>query len=197
MRFAKGHGTENDFVFLVDPAGDQGLRRAWPPGCDLTGLGVPGPGIGYELVGRVRPHLMTPSRSLGCSRASSSGGRRDKGLRRARPGRAKPAGSPPATRGPCLRRDHGRALAHRRDARSRSPVPPRQRPPSPAETPCRASKTTSRLSVPRARMRTSKRHDDHRGRHRSSTGLGTTSVLMTGHGGRRGAVPGATWCPGS
>jgi diaminopimelate epimerase len=25
MRFAKGHGTENDFVILVDPAGDQGL----------------------------------------------------------------------------------------------------------------------------------------------------------------------------
>jgi len=25
MRFAKGRGTENDFVILVDPAGDQGL----------------------------------------------------------------------------------------------------------------------------------------------------------------------------
>jgi len=25
MRFAKGHGTENDFVILVDPEGDQGL----------------------------------------------------------------------------------------------------------------------------------------------------------------------------
>src|SRR5262245_14029726 len=25
MRFGKGHGTENDFVILVDPAGDQGL----------------------------------------------------------------------------------------------------------------------------------------------------------------------------
>ena len=25
MRFAKGHGTQNDFVILVDPAGDQGL----------------------------------------------------------------------------------------------------------------------------------------------------------------------------
>ena len=25
MRFANGHGTENDFVILVDPAGDQGL----------------------------------------------------------------------------------------------------------------------------------------------------------------------------
>jgi len=25
MRFAKGHGTENDSVILVDPAGDQGL----------------------------------------------------------------------------------------------------------------------------------------------------------------------------
>jgi diaminopimelate epimerase len=25
MRFAKGHGTENDFVILVDPDGDQGL----------------------------------------------------------------------------------------------------------------------------------------------------------------------------
>ena len=35
-------------------------------------------------------------------------------------------------------RDHGAALVRRRDARSRSPVPPRQRPPAPAETPRRA-----------------------------------------------------------
>jgi diaminopimelate epimerase len=44
MRFAKGHGTENDFVILVDPAGDQGLS----PGlaarlCDRrAGLGADG-----------------------------------------------------------------------------------------------------------------------------------------------------------
>ena len=35
-------------------------------------------------------------------------------------------------------RDHGAALVRRRDARSRSPVPPRQRPPAPAEAPRRA-----------------------------------------------------------
>jgi diaminopimelate epimerase len=44
MRFAKGHGTENDFVILVDPAGDQGLS----PGlarllCDRrAGIGADG-----------------------------------------------------------------------------------------------------------------------------------------------------------
>src|SRR5262249_9472913 len=44
MRFAKGHGTENDFVILVDPAGDQGLS----PGlaarlCDRrSGIGADG-----------------------------------------------------------------------------------------------------------------------------------------------------------
>src|SRR5512140_3346420 len=44
MRFAKGHGTENDFVILVDPAGDQGLS----PGlaarlCDRrVGIGADG-----------------------------------------------------------------------------------------------------------------------------------------------------------
>jgi diaminopimelate epimerase len=44
MRFAKGHGTENDFVILVDPADDQGL----PPGlaarlCDRrAGIGADG-----------------------------------------------------------------------------------------------------------------------------------------------------------
>jgi diaminopimelate epimerase len=44
MRFAKGHGTGNDFVILVDPAGDQGLS----PGlaarlCDRrTGIGADG-----------------------------------------------------------------------------------------------------------------------------------------------------------
>ena len=35
-------------------------------------------------------------------------------------------------------RHHGAALVRRRDARSRPPVPPRQRPPAPAETPRRA-----------------------------------------------------------
>jgi diaminopimelate epimerase len=44
MRFAKGHGTENDFVILVDPAGDRGLS----PGlaarlCDRrAGIGADG-----------------------------------------------------------------------------------------------------------------------------------------------------------
>jgi diaminopimelate epimerase len=44
MRFAKGHGTENDFVILVDPSGDQGLS----PGlaarlCDRrAGIGADG-----------------------------------------------------------------------------------------------------------------------------------------------------------
>src|SRR5262249_55159846 len=44
MRFAKGHGTENDFVILVDPAGAGGL----PPGlaarlCDRrAGIGADG-----------------------------------------------------------------------------------------------------------------------------------------------------------
>ena len=44
MRFAKGHGTENDFVILVDPEGDQGLS----PGlaarlCDRrAGIGADG-----------------------------------------------------------------------------------------------------------------------------------------------------------
>jgi len=44
MRFAKGHGTENDFVILVDPGGDQGLS----PGlaarlCDRrAGIGADG-----------------------------------------------------------------------------------------------------------------------------------------------------------
>src|SRR5215469_16659376 len=44
MRFAKGHGTENDFVILVDPAGSQGLS----PGlaarlCDRrAGIGADG-----------------------------------------------------------------------------------------------------------------------------------------------------------
>src|SRR5205814_7912646 len=44
MRFAKGHGTENDFVILADPAGDEGLT----PGlaarlCDRrAGIGADG-----------------------------------------------------------------------------------------------------------------------------------------------------------
>src|SRR5262249_38353648 len=44
MRFAKGHGAENDFVILVDPAGDRGLS----PGlaarlCDRrAGIGADG-----------------------------------------------------------------------------------------------------------------------------------------------------------
>ena len=41
-------------------------------------------------------------------------------------------------------RDHGAALVRRRDARSRPPVPPRQRPPAPAETPRRARRVIHR-----------------------------------------------------
>ena len=59
----------------------------------------------------------------------------------------------------------------------------RQSPTNLSRTP--RSETIPRMSVPRARMRTSKRHDDHRGGRRSSTGPGKTSVLVTGHGGRR------------
>jgi diaminopimelate epimerase len=69
MWFAKGHGTENDFVILVDPDGDQGLspglaarlcdRRAGigadgvlravrataqPGGAEIPGAGIPGTG---------------------------------------------------------------------------------------------------------------------------------------------------------
>jgi putative transposase len=51
-------------------------------------------------------------------------------------------------------RDDGPALVRRRDARSRSPVPPRQRPPAPAETPRRRSRSTSKeMSAPQAIMR--------------------------------------------
>jgi hypothetical protein len=49
---------------------------------------------------------------------------------------------------------------------------------------------TSRMSEPRARMRTSKRHDDHQGRHRNPTGLGTISVLVTA----TEATGWCTWC---
>ena len=44
MRFAKGHGTENDFVILVDPDGDQGLSAALAARlCDRrAGLGADG-----------------------------------------------------------------------------------------------------------------------------------------------------------
>ena len=44
MRFAKGHGTGNDFVILVDPAGDQGLSAGLAARlCDRrTGIGADG-----------------------------------------------------------------------------------------------------------------------------------------------------------
>ena len=44
MRFAKGHGTENDFVILVDPAGDQGLSPSLAARlCDRrAGIGADG-----------------------------------------------------------------------------------------------------------------------------------------------------------
>src|SRR5215470_8591616 len=44
MRFAKGHGTENDFVILVDPDNDQGLSAALAARlCDRrAGLGADG-----------------------------------------------------------------------------------------------------------------------------------------------------------
>ena len=41
-------------------------------------------------------------------------------------------------------RDHGAALVRRRDARSRPPVPPRQRPPAPAQAPRRARSSLHR-----------------------------------------------------
>jgi diaminopimelate epimerase len=71
MRFAKGHGTENDFVILVDPDGEQGLspglaarlcdRRAGI-GADgvlravrvaalAPGTGIPGTGTGADGTG--------------------------------------------------------------------------------------------------------------------------------------------------
>jgi hypothetical protein len=55
----------------------------------------------------------------------------------------------------------------------------------PNSAPLGQLKTNSRMSVPRARMRTSKRHDDHRAATEILRGLGTTSVLVSGHGGRR------------
>src|SRR5262245_207103 len=75
MRFAKGHGTENDFVILVDPAGDQGLS----PGlaarlCDRRA------GIGADGVLRaVRTEALAggpgpgPARSEGGAAAAANG----------------------------------------------------------------------------------------------------------------------------
>src|SRR5689334_14551992 len=44
MRLAKGHGTENDFVILLDPDGREGLSRALAARlCDRrTGIGADG-----------------------------------------------------------------------------------------------------------------------------------------------------------
>src|SRR5215472_7314605 len=44
MRFAKGHGTENDFVILLDPDGREGLTRALAARlCDRrAGIGADG-----------------------------------------------------------------------------------------------------------------------------------------------------------
>ena len=39
MRFAKGHGTENDFVILLDPDGSRAHRRVSRPGCATAGRG--------------------------------------------------------------------------------------------------------------------------------------------------------------
>jgi hypothetical protein len=104
-------------------------------------------------------------------------------------------GRPPARRGPCLRRDHGRALV-----RPGCSKPITSSAASTATCTCRnsapRSKTTSSLSVPRARMRTSKRHDDHRGP--PPKFYGTRDNLCVGDRPRRppGAVSGAAWCPG-
>src|SRR5215467_2878571 len=67
MRFAKGHGTENDFVILLDPDGSEGLtagltvrlcdRRAGIGGDGVlravraSALGAAGPGRGVDGLG--------------------------------------------------------------------------------------------------------------------------------------------------
>ena len=77
-------------------------------------------------------------------------------------------------------RHDGAALVRRRDGRGRQAVPPRQRLPAPAGPARRAGgRGRRRLSPAHARIRRWKRPDDHRGRHRSSTELGTSSRRTT------------------
>ena len=75
MRFAKGHGTENDFVILVDPAGDQGLS----PGlaarlCDRrVGIGADG------VLRAVRTEALAAGPGPGPARGGSGGAARPNG----------------------------------------------------------------------------------------------------------------------
>jgi diaminopimelate epimerase len=69
MRFAKGHGTENDFVILLDPDGREGLSRALAARlCDRRA------GIGADGVLRVvRAAAMTEAAGTGVAGSGSAG----------------------------------------------------------------------------------------------------------------------------
>jgi diaminopimelate epimerase len=69
MRFAKGHGTENDFVILLDPDGREGLSRALAARlCDRRA------GIGADGVLRaVRTAAMTEAAGTGVAGSGSAG----------------------------------------------------------------------------------------------------------------------------
>ena len=69
MRFAKGHGTENDFVILLDPDGREGLSRALAARlCDRRA------GIGADGVLRaVRTTAMAEAAETGVAASSSAG----------------------------------------------------------------------------------------------------------------------------
>jgi len=69
MRFAKGHGTENDFVILLDPDGREGLSHALAARlCDRRA------GIGADGVLRaVRTTAMAEAAETGVAASSSAG----------------------------------------------------------------------------------------------------------------------------
>jgi diaminopimelate epimerase len=69
MRFAKGHGTENDFVILLDPGGQEGLSRALAARlCDRRA------GIGADGVLRaVRTAAMAEGAGTGVAGSDSAG----------------------------------------------------------------------------------------------------------------------------
>ena len=69
MRFAKGHGTENDFVILLDPDGREGLSRALAARlCDRRA------GIGADGVLRaVRTTAMAEAAGTGVAGSGSAG----------------------------------------------------------------------------------------------------------------------------
>ncbi len=71
MRFAKGHGTENDFVILLDPDGREGLTRALAARlCDRRA------GIGADGVLRaVRTAAMAEAAAGGSAGTGTAGGR--------------------------------------------------------------------------------------------------------------------------